>query len=575
MADILSSQYKQAFSKPQYKLPPLKKYNNISPLEDIIITDEDLIEAASKMNEAAAPGPDTIPACLIKDFIKDLLYPIKTIWRKSLNSGEMPEGTILALITPMYKGKDKCLPINYRPVALTNHLTKLFERVINKHLINHLETHNLMNDTQHGFRSGRSTVTQLLQYYDSILSLVEEGHNVDAIYLDFSKAFDKVDHNILLAKLQNINVGGKLIKWIESFLKNRQQAVRVEKMLSEKEWVTSGVPQGSILGPLLFLIMMLDITEDLKHVILGSFADDTRLWNIITGHKDQVNLQNDLKSIYIWADKNNMSFNENKFEAIHYGKSELNAQYDDPTGKIIENKRTIKDLGIYFTNELKFDYHIINIAAKAQKMAGWALRTFQTRNQTTMLTLLKSIIRPHLEYCSNLWSPTQQEQINLLESVQRSFTSKISTFQEYDMELRMPICATTYPDRLQKLKIYSLERRRERYQIIYIYKIIISIVPNPGIHIEYNPRTKYHVQPKSNLKAPTWARSIRANCFFSTGPSLYNKLPRQLREIEAINIPNKNHVEAFKRKLDKLLQNIPDIPGTLENSLLRKNLGIL
>ena len=141
------------------------------------------------------------------------------------------------------------------------------------------------------------------------------------------------------------------------------------------------------------------------------------------------------------------------------------------------------------------------------------------------------------------------------------------------MELKMPICVSTYPERLQKLKIYSLERRRERYQIIYIYKIIINIVPNPGFHIEYNPRTKYYVQPKSNLKAPTWARSIRANCFFNTGPSLYNKLPFQLREIEAINKPNKNHVEAFKRKLDEVLQTVPDIPGTQENSLLKKNLG--
>ena len=132
------------------------------------------------------------------------------------------------------------------------------------------------------------------------------------MYLDFSKAFDKVDHEILMKKVESLGINGKILQWIKSFLTNRQQQVRVEGVLSQKEWVKSGVPQGSVLGPLLFLIMMLDITKDVKHSMLGSYADDTRLWRLIEGRRDQRLLQKDLNALYDWAEVNNMEFNGKK-----------------------------------------------------------------------------------------------------------------------------------------------------------------------------------------------------------------------------------------------------------------------
>ena len=171
-----------------------------------------------------------------------------------------------------------------------------------------------MNPTQHGFRCGRSTITQLLNYYETIMDILVEGYSVDSIYLDFSKAFDKVDHNILLAKLENLGIGGKIHAWITSFLKNRQQAVRIDGHLSEKVWVKSGVPQGSVLGPLLFLIMMLDITDTIQKASLSSFADDTRLWMRIKSLLDTKVLQDDLNALYRWSVDNNMDYNSEKFE---------------------------------------------------------------------------------------------------------------------------------------------------------------------------------------------------------------------------------------------------------------------
>lgn len=165
----------------------------------------------------SAPGPDGIPAHLYNNYAEELATPVMMIWRRSLDTSIMPEGIMKAIITPVFKGADKSNPANDRPIALTNHLTKIFERVLRKAMVQHLEINDLMNNT-HGFRSGRKTITQLLHYYDSILTKLEEGSMVDSIYLDFSKAFNKVDHGILLHKLGKLGIKGKIHNWITTFL---------------------------------------------------------------------------------------------------------------------------------------------------------------------------------------------------------------------------------------------------------------------------------------------------------------------------------------------------------------------
>ena len=399
MAQLLSDQYKSVFSVPRTDMSLLQVPTyTFAFLNDITITDEKVTDAVKEIQLTSAPGPDGITPFFYKEFLDQVCYPIKKIWRLSLDTGKLPEGTALAYITPIFKGGAKSLPANYRPVSLTNHLTKIFERILRKDILKHLETNQLMNHTQHGFRSGRSTHSQLLHYLDSVLTTLEEGDEVDSIYLDFAKAFDKVDHNILLTKVASLNIGGKVLHWLETFLKCRRQSVKVEEEFSESVPVTSGVPQGSVLGPLLFLILMIDIDDDILDSILGSFADDTRIWGTLRDFLQLNPIQAELNKVYHWAQINNMEFNEPKFEQMHFGTGNIQLQYTSPTGSVITTKDTIKDLGVIFEDNLLFHKHIISTVAKGHRIAGWSLRTFKSRETNVMLTLLKSLVVSQVEY---------------------------------------------------------------------------------------------------------------------------------------------------------------------------------
>jgi len=350
-------------------------------------------------------------------------------------------------------------------------------------------------------------------------------------------------------------------------LNKRNQIVRVEGEYSNAEKVKSGVPQGSVLGPVLFLVLMIDINKDILQATIGSFADDTRLWYKIMNLLSTNELQEDLLKVYKWAEVNNMDFNDDKFEMMSFSPTARLPLYTTPTGNPIAQKEVIKDLGIQIEDNLTFRTHIATTAAKGHRMAGWALRTFRSRERSLMMTLLKSLIIGQVEHGCVIWSPTEQSRINLLERVQRRFTSRMACFLTYSNELEMLICTTDYPSRLKELKIYSLQRRRERYMIIYVYKIVIQLIENPGLVITYNPRTKIMVQPKSCNQAAAWVRKARSSSFFHQGPRLYNALPATLKELEDINEPSSKHVDKFKMKLDTYLESIRDEPGTISNSL--------
>ena len=381
-------------------------------------------------------------------------------------------------INPIFKKGDKSDPSNYRPISLTSHLIKIFEQVIRQKIVSHLEANDLLSRNHHGFRKGQSCLTHL-KHIDDVIKIILNGNEHDVIYLDFAKAFDKVDHEILLQMLKICGITGKLFSWIEKFITNRHQFVNIKGFHSVLALVISCVPQGPVLGPKLFLIYINDLKKCLKSSSASSFADDTRLSQQITCCEDSSLLQDDLFSVVKWAEQNNMELYENKFELLTYYRTPRSKlleelpftsewlEYNTPSGQVILPSKIVKDLGVYLSNDIGWSVQVNEAVQSANKMANWVLSVFFTRSESVMLTLFRSLVRSRLEYSCPVWNPSLLGDIKKLESTHRVFTRHISGCQD--------LC---YWDRLKRLGLMSLQRRRERYITIHVWKTLHELAPN-------------------------------------------------------------------------------------------------
>ena len=363
------------------------------------------------------------------------------IWSKSLASGEVSSFYKFSNVSPLHKKESKALASNYRPISLTSHIIKVFERVVRKKLASYLEMNNLICNKQHGFRSGQSCLSQLLHHFDDVLESLTNNADFDSIYLDYAKAFDKVDHKLLIRKLHRYSLNPKIIRWIDSFLSDRKQAVVVDGHLSFLAPIISGVRQGTVLGPILFLIFINDIEHCITNSIIRCFADDTRVSIPVFREQDVAKLQNDLYSVINWSENNNMSLHKDKFEYMchrHNRRGILTElpfvselyQYSISEDKSLAPVGQLRDLGVLVSNDLSWTPHIKTIANKARQKAAWVLSVFTTRSPVIMLTLYKSMVRSLLEYCCPLWHPSKISDIQELESVQKAFTARITELHE-------------------------------------------------------------------------------------------------------------------------------------------------
>ena len=551
MSEILRVQYESVFSTPLQAPTPTAVVGNAenNELRDICMRPEDFVEAATGLRTNSAPGPDGVSAVLLKKTIGVMAVPLNLIWQESMRLGVIPQCLKVGKVTPIFKGGDRSLPKNYRPVVLTSHCIKLFERILVKFLGQFMDEGGLYNEHQHGFRAGRSCLSQLLMHHQDILEILASSMDVDVVYLDFAKAFDKVDHGVLLSKLQGLGVRGNLLRWLTCFLDCRKQYIAVNGAYSSESLVISGVPQGSVLGPVLFLIHISDINCNILHTTVRSFADDTRVTIPIKSEDDCCRMQADLDTIYEWAAVNNMEFNGCKFELLRYTVSGDPVEFIYKTMEGIDINRTMKttDLGIVMSDSASFREQISVVATRARQRMGWILRVFITRERIPMLTLYRSLVLPLLEYCCALWSPGAIGMIRRLESVQRTFTVRVHGMSQLD-----------YWERLQELNMYSLERRRERYAIIYVWKILQGLTPNLGHPAEVlasvgGRRGKMCRVPPINNRATQRVQSLQENSLAVRGPRLFNCLSAEVREYDG-------SLDGFKHKLDRFLSTVPDKP---------------
>jgi hypothetical protein len=571
MADILQKQYSSVFSDPlsaKKKKPKICKNCKInSTLENFDFTTEDIVKAINEINEGSACGDEDIPAMILKKCKEVLSYPIFLLWKQSLNSGYVPKVYKNQIITPVHKKESKAEAANYRPISLTSHIIKIFERLIRNHIVNHLEKNHLICKNQHGFRKHRSCLTQLLSHIDIILQNFQNNMDTDVIYLDYAKAFDKVDHQILLQKLHAYGIRGKMLMWLNSYLSNRWQTVVINGEHSQSAKVISGVPQGTVLGPVLFILFLNDLEACIQHSIISSFADDTRLKKAINVTSDTRLLQKDLDHSIQWSDESNMKLHQNKFELVSHATDNSKllkelpffkefSEYSTDDGSVISPINSVRDLGITITSDVSWSPHISTITDDARRMASWIFSVFIDRNAATMMPLFQALVRSRTEYCSPLWNPSKLEDIKKLESVQRAFTARIHEVKHLG-----------YWDRLKALNLMSLQRRRERYIIIHVFKIIHDLAPN-----DINMQFQHTNRRGLCCRVPLLIKNCKAkhqsqydDSFHVVGARLWNLLPRAIKQ--------KDTLSSFKSALTKFIILPPDhppVPGIAsENSLLQ------
>ena len=549
---MLIEQYNSQFSE-RSKINTIKddEINTIEEgdMSDIEFNDDDIARAIDKLKKNSAAGPDGIPAILLINTRNTIKIPLQIILRRSLDEGRIHDIFKEAYVTPLHKGGSKMNPANYRPVSLTSHVMKIFERVVKTHLVGHLKRHGMMKSNQHGFVSGRSTQTQLLQHYSDVHDALIEGVRIDTVYLDFAKAFDKVNHNILIKKVIEHKIKGKVGIWIKNFLLGRKYRVVANGEMSEEYEVISGVPQGTVLASILFIIMISDIDDDLKNSISRLFADDTKVSAKIRTYEDTVLLQQDLDKIYKWADENLMEFNEKKFEQMSHGTSKnvIDVVYRTKSGEKIKENKTIKDLGVLTSENVSFAEHIDDIVQASKIKSGMLLRTFETREAQPMMKMFNSYIRSKLEYCSLIWNPHKKEDIDKIERIQKHFTSKIRGLENLN-----------YHERLKKLGLYSLERRRERFLIINAWQQLEGIKENVLNLVAGNEEEEERRRCIKSATIPTTLdekyRTIIHNSTARQMERLFNAIPYKLQNVKNVK------TDTFKKQLDKWLRGVPDTP---------------
>ena len=441
---------------------------------------------------------------------------------KSVEEGQLPELWKLGHITPIHKKGSRRSPGNYRPVSLTSVIAKLLESIIRDAIVEHMLINNLFADNQHGFVPGRSCMSQLLVVMEEWTKILQHGEQIDVLYLDFKKAFDSVPHQRLLSKLEGYGIQGNLLKWINCFLTGRKQRVVIEGEVSEWSEVKSGIPQGSVLGPILFVIFINDLPEAVRSTC-RIFADDTKVYRNVTSAEGPVSLQTDLDSLVEWSDLWQLPFNSDKCHSMHLGYNNPNHVYH-MGDKQLDQSNHEKDLGVLIDNQLKFHVHTTTACNKANQILAIARRSFEFLDEVTVPLLYSAMVRPHLEYGNTIWGPHYKLDQLAVEKVQRRATKLVPGLHD------VPYC-----ERLQRLSLPSLHYRRRRGDMIQVYKIKAGVV-------RLDQSIFFQDPPSSLTRGHKWKifknhaqKDVRRHTFSCRVVDDWNALPASVIDAKTVN----------------------------------------
>jgi hypothetical protein len=532
MAELLNSFFSSVFTREDTEHIPAATDMETNILEEVSITEKMVREKIRNLKTESAAGPDEIGPKLLQELEAVVALPLVDIFRESVRTGEVPEDWKRANVTPIFKKGAKTDPGNYRPVSLTSVCCKLLESVLRDALMNHLAGNNLLNPSQHGFMPGKSCSTNLLEFFEKTTKVIDAGKPFDVIFLDFAKAFDKVPRERLLEKLRAHGVRGRVLAWIRNWLSGRKQRVVLNGKFSSWAEVLSGVPQGSVLGPILFLIFINDLDcAALLIDILRKFADDTKLGQTVDSMEEKELLQQALNSLCEWAETWGMEFNVKKCKVMHLGHNNTGHTYTMNNQQLTTTEEE-RDIGVCVSKNLKPSMQCAQAAKTAQTVLSQLTRAFHYRDRHIFKRLYVQYVRPHLEFATVAWAPWLEADKAVLEKIQQRAVAAISGLK-----------GTTYEEKLKELGLTTLEERRHQADMVQTFKILRGIDNVKSEtwfqKVDTTGRLTRSAADPLNLKTQAARLEIRRNFFSNRAVDGWNLVPSELK--------NARTVQYFKR----------------------------
>ncbi|CAH2107680.1 unnamed protein product [Euphydryas editha] len=529
-------------SKPIFAHDISHRLDNISRLN---VTSDDVLKVLQSLDISKGPGCDGVPAVFLRSCAANLALPLSIIFRKSLEECTFPKIWKMAQIIPIHKKGSRTSIENYRPISILNIFSKLFEKIIYNRIYPTI-TRGLPK-TQHGSLKGRSTSSNLALFLDYVLNNMEGRGQVDVIYTDFEKAFDRVDHDILLLKLEYLGIHGDLLRWVRSYLTNRSQAVVLGGYRSDYAHVPSGVPRGSHLGPLFYNAYIFDIHTCFSNANHILYADDKKIYMRIRSASDCELIQNDLNKLYNYYNKNRIIGNIEKCQYIIFTrkKSPIIFPYHF-NGHVIERVEMVRNLGVIFDAKMLMTDHISSIVSRSCRNLGFIIRTCQPfRDAVCLKVMYYAHVRSVLEYASSIWSPFYRSHISRIESVQRRFVNHLNKKCH-----KHKSTASTYVKNCRIHNLLTLEERRQMLDLCFLYDVIHGRFNCPELIERVSlcvPTRRTRHTPL--FYVPTLTTNYGKNAVFSRIVALHNKLFSKIDLFIGSKYSYKNNVKSFISKL--------------------------
>jgi hypothetical protein len=527
-----------------FEVPDVQMELDHEPIEHIRILEKDVDDIIKCLDVNKAYGPDNVSPKLLKEARPSIVKVLTRIFNKSLELAKFPLIWKRANVLPIYKKAETFFTINYRPVSLLSILAKVFEKIVFKYLYNYFRTHFLISVWQSGFLPGSSTITQLVELHDQFCKAMNSGKEIRVVFLDISKAFDRVWHKGLLLKLRSCGITGRLLDWLKDYLTDRQQRVIINGEHSEWGNINAGVPQGSVLGPLLFLIFINDITHVIEKCKIRLFADDTCLVIEIDDPTVQaIELNNDLEKLREWAELWHVTFSPPKSEELLISNKRTQTAHpplylgDTPIKKVTQHKH----LGLTISQNLTWNYHITEICDKANRRLG-ILRSLKYKlNRLSLERIYFSFIRPILEYGNIIWDKAPKELLDQLESIQVNAARIV-----------VGATARSSTDGLYKETNWEpLSKRREQHRLSLMYNIVNKKAPTYLVDLlpgQIQDRTTYQLRNRARIDQPAARLNVYANSFYPSTIKAWNDLDEKFKSAPSIAAFKTYHARSLSKK---------------------------